>query len=124
MGAPLLTIASRVMCPHGGQATLVTTNAKVRAGGDVILLDEQRIEKSDAMVRSAAGAHRVFLCEAQAGQRLARVDDRCARAANRFHGRATRAACRISAPRKASLIGLLLCQAAGPSMMRVSTPER
>ena len=37
--APLyLTMASTVMCPHGGQATFVPTNSKVMAGGAPILL--------------------------------------------------------------------------------------
>ena len=37
--APLyLTMASTVMCPHGGQASFVSANAKVKAGGAPILL--------------------------------------------------------------------------------------
>jgi hypothetical protein len=37
--APLyLTIASTVMCPHGGQASFVSANTKVTAGGAAILL--------------------------------------------------------------------------------------
>ena len=37
--APLyLTIASTVMCPHGGQASFVFANTKVTAGGAPILL--------------------------------------------------------------------------------------
>jgi hypothetical protein len=38
MGAPLLTTASTVMCPHGGQAILPTANARVTAGGPQVLL--------------------------------------------------------------------------------------
>ena len=39
-----------------------------RAGrGDVILLDQDRVEQTDAMIRAAAAAHRVFLREPQAG---------------------------------------------------------
>ena|SRR5688572_17458239 len=33
-----LTIASQIMCPHGGQAILFTSNTKVRAGGAFVLL--------------------------------------------------------------------------------------
>jgi hypothetical protein len=33
-----LTIASTIMCPHGGQAILVSANAKVAAAGAPVLL--------------------------------------------------------------------------------------
>jgi hypothetical protein len=33
-----LTIASQIMCPHGGQAILSNSNSKVRAGGAFVLL--------------------------------------------------------------------------------------
>ncbi len=32
-----LTIASVILCPHGGVATVVTTNAQVMAGGSPVL---------------------------------------------------------------------------------------
>ncbi len=35
---PYLTMASTVLCPHGGQASFVAANAKVKAGGAQILL--------------------------------------------------------------------------------------
>ena len=35
----LLTIASQVMCPHGGQAILATTNSAVMADGAPALLE-------------------------------------------------------------------------------------
>ena len=35
----LLTTASQVMCPHGGQATLITTNTQVTADGSPVLLE-------------------------------------------------------------------------------------
>jgi len=35
----LLTTASSVMCPHGGQAVLMTSNARVTAGGAPVLLE-------------------------------------------------------------------------------------
>ena len=35
----LLTTASQVMCPHGGQATLLTANVSVTAGGSAVLLE-------------------------------------------------------------------------------------
>jgi hypothetical protein len=38
MGTPLLTTASTIMCPHGGQAILLTANARVMAGGAQVLL--------------------------------------------------------------------------------------
>lgn len=34
-----LTTASTVMCPHGGQAILITSNARVTAGGSPVLLE-------------------------------------------------------------------------------------
>jgi len=34
-----LTTASQVMCPHGGQAILTTSNTKVFAGGAPVLLE-------------------------------------------------------------------------------------
>jgi hypothetical protein len=37
--ASLLTTASQVMCPHGGQATLITTNTQVTAAGMPVLLE-------------------------------------------------------------------------------------
>ncbi len=37
--ANLLTTASQIMCPHGGQATLITSNARVSAGGAPVLLE-------------------------------------------------------------------------------------
>jgi hypothetical protein len=39
MTANLLTTASQVMCAHGGQATLLTSNAQVSAGGSMVLLE-------------------------------------------------------------------------------------
>src|SRR5688572_2311697 len=35
----LLTTASQVQCPHGGQATLLTSNTQVTAGGSAVLLE-------------------------------------------------------------------------------------
>jgi hypothetical protein len=37
MPGALLTTQSQIMCPHGGQAVLVTTNARVQAGAPVLL---------------------------------------------------------------------------------------
>ena len=39
MPGNLLTIASTIMCPHGGQAILFTTNAKAMADGAPVLLE-------------------------------------------------------------------------------------
>jgi uncharacterized Zn-binding protein involved in type VI secretion len=33
MPAPVLTTAATIMCPHGGQAVLITTNTKLMVGG-------------------------------------------------------------------------------------------
>ena len=38
MAGLYLTIASTIMCPHGGQAILVSANVKVTAGGAPMLL--------------------------------------------------------------------------------------
>jgi hypothetical protein len=37
--AMLLTTASQVMCPHGGQATLITANTQVMSDGSPVLLE-------------------------------------------------------------------------------------
>jgi hypothetical protein len=37
-----LTTASQVMCPHGGQVTLFTSNAKTTAAGSPILLESDQ----------------------------------------------------------------------------------
>ena len=37
MPGPFLTTAANILCTHGGKATLATANAKVRAGGPVLL---------------------------------------------------------------------------------------
>ena len=42
---------------------------------DVVVLDQDRVEQADAMVRRAAGADGVFLQRAQRRRRLARVED-------------------------------------------------
>ena len=34
MGAPLLTVSATVMCPHGGQGTIVPSQTAVVAGGN------------------------------------------------------------------------------------------
>lgn len=39
MTGNLLTISSTIMCPHGGQAILFTSNTKVFAGGAPVLLE-------------------------------------------------------------------------------------
>jgi hypothetical protein len=33
MPAPVLNVAAQIMCPHGGQAVLTTTNTHLMAGG-------------------------------------------------------------------------------------------
>jgi len=63
--------------------------------GDVVFLDQDAVVEPDALVLSAARAHRVFFGQAQAGQRLAGVEDGGARAGDgcdvrpgrRRHGR-------------------------------------
>jgi hypothetical protein len=37
MPGPFLTTAASILCTHGGKAILVTANARVRAGGQVLL---------------------------------------------------------------------------------------
>jgi hypothetical protein len=34
----LLHVSAQVQCPHGGQATIVTTNARVKVGGNFVAL--------------------------------------------------------------------------------------
>ncbi len=38
MESNMLTTGSTIMCPHGGQAVLITSNARVTAGGTPVLL--------------------------------------------------------------------------------------
>lgn len=42
MSAPVLTTASTILCPHGGQATLFSSNAEARIdGAPALLLTDQ-----------------------------------------------------------------------------------
>jgi hypothetical protein len=38
MGVPILDLGCSIQCPHGGRATVVTTNAVVKVGGNFALL--------------------------------------------------------------------------------------
>ena len=38
MGSPILDMGCIIKCPHGGQATVATTNFKVKVGGNFALL--------------------------------------------------------------------------------------
>ena len=56
-----------------------------RAGhADVVFLEHHRVVQAEAVVAAAAGAHRVLLRQAQAGQGLAGIQDHGAGAAHRF----------------------------------------
>jgi hypothetical protein len=37
MGAALLNASSTLMCPHGGQVSIITSNARVKGGGDFLV---------------------------------------------------------------------------------------
>ena len=37
MGAPLITVDAPVLCPHGGKATIVPANTRVKAGGQFVV---------------------------------------------------------------------------------------
>ncbi len=39
MPGRLLTVASTIMCPHGGQAILFTSNARIMADGAFVLIE-------------------------------------------------------------------------------------
>jgi hypothetical protein len=52
----------------------------------VVFLDQHGVIQADAVVGAAAGAHRVFLRQAQAGQGFARVHNVGAVAGNTLHG--------------------------------------
>jgi hypothetical protein len=43
VGAPILDMGCTIQCPHGGTVTVVTTNTKVKVGGNFAIL------KSDVM---------------------------------------------------------------------------
>ena len=69
----------------------VRDRAANRSGGDdVVFLDEHHVVQAEAMVLRAAAARGVFLREAQAGQRLARVEDAAAGARHGIHVAAAR----------------------------------
>ncbi len=38
MGAPILDMGCTIQCPHGAKVTVVTTNAKVKVGGNFAVL--------------------------------------------------------------------------------------
>ena len=57
---------------------------------DVVFLDQDAVVEREPLVRAAADAHRVLLRQAQAGQRLARVEDARARAFDRIDETARR----------------------------------
>jgi uncharacterized Zn-binding protein involved in type VI secretion len=38
MGAPMITTAATIMCPHGASATINSANVRVKAGGSPIAL--------------------------------------------------------------------------------------
>ena len=51
----------------------------------MVLLDQDRVVQAEAVVLPATAGYRVLLCQAQAGQRLARVQDARARALHHLH---------------------------------------
>ena len=53
--------------------------------GDMVFLDQHRVEQSNAVIAAATAAHGVFLRDAKTRQRFARVEYRRAPAANRVH---------------------------------------
>lgn len=38
MGVPILDLGCTIQCPHGAQATVITTNTKVKVGGNFAIL--------------------------------------------------------------------------------------
>jgi hypothetical protein len=36
MGAPLLHVSAQAMCPHGGQVSIVSSNVRVKVGGQPV----------------------------------------------------------------------------------------
>ena len=44
MGVPILDMGCTIQCPHGGQATIITTNTSVKVGGNFAILE------SDVMI--------------------------------------------------------------------------
>ena len=120
----------------GTVTSRVRSTAAVDAAGepDVIVLDQHRVEQSDAMVRRAAGAHRVFLERAQRRRGLSgvehgdpparRVDEsaRARRDAREPLEKIERGALRgQAAPRRTDDFGdFLACPAASPSCLCAS----
>lgn len=42
MAGPLLTTASTILCPHGGQAILFSSQTRVTAGGQLVLVESDQ----------------------------------------------------------------------------------
>lgn len=53
MPGPFLTTAATVLCTHGGKATLMTSNAKVRAGSAVLLESDVHVVAGCALSSAA-----------------------------------------------------------------------
>ena len=36
MGSPVVHVGASILCPHGGQVTIISTNTRVRVGGQAV----------------------------------------------------------------------------------------
>ena len=50
MGSTILTTASQIQCPHGGQATLITTNTNAKAGTAMLLETDIHVTRDGVVV--------------------------------------------------------------------------
>jgi hypothetical protein len=69
--APVLTTASQAQCPHGGTATLVTTQTKLMVAGNPVLLEtDQHVIAGCAFVVATVPSPCVLIQWSGAAQKL------------------------------------------------------
>ena len=65
MGAPVLTVADIMMCPHGGSVTLSSSQSKVTAGGAPVLRPGDTFSIVGCAFSTPAGPHPCITVEWQ-----------------------------------------------------------
>jgi len=77
MGAPILTTADVMMCPHGGQVTLASSQSKVKAQAQVLRQGDTFTIAGCAFSTPAAGPHPCVTVEWQnPSQKVSAVSDK------------------------------------------------
>jgi hypothetical protein len=57
MGAALLNASSQLMCPHGGQVSIITSNTKVKGGGDYLIRSSDTFTITGCPLNVAGAPH-------------------------------------------------------------------